>query len=216
MREAKDKHSNICVPDLCHIKLGWLIHPLQNYSILHQKDAIWQKRRMHLQSNAFPTKWVGGWERLNINPVHCEGGSLAAELWREGDILRHITTRNPGIRAVQNISSREGLRTTDHGKRDAFWSCPDGRAVPWPQCGSGDGRPQATYVDPATRKIRRSLLAWVDSLFVSDYPKNGESKKEAKTAVELTAANTVNTENTVQNVIQSWGWATATAALWTN
>ena len=109
MREAKDKHSNICVPDLCHIKLGWLIHPLQNYSILHQKDAIWQKRRMHLQSIAFPTKWVGGWERLNINPVHCEGGSLAAELWRVGDILRHITTRNSGIRAVQKYYIQRGL-----------------------------------------------------------------------------------------------------------
>ena len=66
------------------------------------------------------------------------------------DILQH---------EIQNIRSRGGLRTTDHGKPDAFWSCPDGRAMPWSQCGSGDGRPQATYVDPATRKIRRSLLA---------------------------------------------------------
>ena len=44
---------------------------------------------------------------------------------------------------------------------------------------------------------------------VSDYPKNDESKKEA--------VNTVNTENTVENVtlmlMQSWGWSTATAAL---
>ena len=179
MREAKHKHSNICVPDLCH-KLEWLIHPLQNYSILHQKDAICQERMMHLQRIAFPTKWVGGWERLNINPVHCEGGSLAAELWRVGDILRHITTRNPGITAVQNISLREGFRTTDHGKSDAFWSCSDGRTMLWSQCRSGDGRPQATYVDPATRKIRRSFLAWVDSFWCQIIQKMVNLREKAK------------------------------------
>ena len=99
VREAKHKHSNICI---WLISLEWLIHPLQNYNIMHRKDAVCQERMMHLQRIAFPTKWVGGWERLNINPVHCEGGSLAAELWRGGDILRHITTQNSGIRAVHN------------------------------------------------------------------------------------------------------------------
>ena len=149
-----------------------LQHPASKRCNMSRKDDAFAK-------DCFPYK-VGGWERLNINPVHCEGGSLAAELWRVGDILRHITTRNPGIRAVQNISLREGLRTTDHGKSDAFWSCSDGRTMLWSQCRSGDGRPQATYVDPATRKIRRSFLAWVDSFWCQIIQKMVNLREKAK------------------------------------
>ena len=49
-----------------------LQHPASKRYDMSRKDDAFAK-------DSFPYK-VGGWERLNINPVHCEGGSLAAEL----------------------------------------------------------------------------------------------------------------------------------------
>ena len=82
VREAKHKHSNICI---WLISLEWLIHPLQNYNIMHRKDAVCQERMMHLQRIAFPTKWVGGWVReAKHKPSPLWGGQLGGWALKSG------------------------------------------------------------------------------------------------------------------------------------